>query len=129
MQTIVERSERPRRLRVADAFSRVRRPTVSAALNELDSLGGRESQALTLLVDVIDSALEAGDIRWCQEFLDSLDVTRVTDDVALAPLISSFIARAPLRVARERYAARVRAALTQRGWAAVDVTRAIDDLL
>lgn len=120
---------RPTRVRVDATGSRVRRMPVHAALNELAALRTREPAAFRLMVDLIDSALEASDVRWCGEFLDALDVESLSDDVALSPLIGTFIARAALPEARTRYVARVRPMLDRRGWTAQELAQAVDRLV
>ncbi len=134
MQTTVEsiaNEWKRKRLRLGEERSPIKRMSIVAAVNELASLGSaeREAKALEFLVDVIDSALEVGDYGWCGDFLDALDVSSLRDDVALSPLVGTFIARSPLRDPRERYADRLRRVLTRRAWAPTEIAHAIDDLM
>ena len=132
MQSVVESTPRGRsrtRLRLGEERSRIKRMTVSAAVNELASLHRCEARAIRFLVDVIDTALEDENVRWCDELLDALDVATLTDDVALSPLAGTFIARAALPDARKRYAARVRDVLARRGWTTTELALAFDDLI
>jgi hypothetical protein len=132
VQTPAQISHTPSRrvqLRVGDARAHTQRMTVSAAVNQLASLRAREARAIRFLVDVIDTALEDENVGWCGELLDALDVAALTDDVALAPLTATFLARLAVPDARRRYAERVRAALLGRGWKITELARAIDDLI
>lgn len=117
---------------------RVTTPSVDATdawladiLTELRARAGalREAEAIALIVDRVDGAMEARRLDRLRALLDAVDPAALRDDVALALLIATAPATAPLRGVREGYAARLRAELHARSWTDADLATAIDDLL
>lgn len=102
-------------------------PWLAGVLGGMRKLSG-EVELLNFLGDALDDALVAHRLDRCAALLEALSVGDLPDDVALTALIVTRPAGLPLREVRARYADRVRSELAKRGWAAEDISLAVDCL-
>jgi len=90
--------------------------------------------SLAAVVDAIDEMLtaaqsDASALARLDAWIRAADPGAMDDDAAIAVLVASVPAAAPLRAAREDYAARLRGVLSTRGHSAAGIAAALDGLM